>query len=346
MGLKKEVKILLKLLDVPNALVNFKSDVYKSFFITYNNNNKKVNENDKYRIGSNTKMFIGILMLMLYEEGLVNLDDFVSIYLVGIPNGDQITIRQIGEMRSGLFNYTASDIFQKTLIENPYRNWLSDELLAIGITNLALFEPGTNVAYSNTNTVILALIIERITKNTIQYELYNRIIKPLGLCNTKFMTDGVFHDPVMHGYEIKDNHLVDVTYHNPSWAWAAGAMTSNIDDMSKFIKYGIGKHVLLNNDTTKQQRSWASCQKSIYFNLLFCYGFQLEKYDTYFGHNGALPGYNSISLYDVETNTTIIVAINLQVTKNNISPAQFIGEYIIARLNNKTTLSEAIKLIK
>jgi D-alanyl-D-alanine carboxypeptidase len=343
MTLKKEVKILLKLLDVPNALVNFKSNVYQPFLITYNNG-KKVNENDKYRIGSNTKMFIGILLLMLYEEGLVNLDDPVSKYLIGIPN--DITIREIGEMRSGLFNYTASDIFQKTLNENPYRNWLSDELLAIGVTNSVSFEPGTNVAYSNTNTIILALIIERITGNSIQHELYNRIINPLNLYNTKFMTDGVFHDPIMHGYELDNNHLKDVTYYNPSWAWAAGAMTSNISDMSVFIKYGIGKHVLLNDNATKQQRSWASCQKSIYFNLLFCYGFQLEKYDTYFGHNGALPGYNSISLYDVKTDTTIIVAINLQVKKNDISPAQFIGEYIIARLNNKTTLTEAKKLIK
>lgn len=349
--LKKEVNKLLKLLDVPGALVHVKSDITDDFTITYGysdiKNKIKTDEDDKYRIGSNTKMFIGIILLQLYMEKLVDLDDPVSKYLLGIPNGNNITIRQIGEMRSGIFNYTMDPDFIKVYTENPQRNWLPDELFAIGITNKSSFEPGTNVEYSNTNTIILALIIERITKNTIQDEICSRILTPLKLKTTKFRTNGLFSDPKMNGYEYNEiNDLMDVTHRNPSWGWAAGAMTSNINDMSKFIKYGIGKHKLLNKDATRQQRSWASCLKSRYFKLLFCYGFQLEKYESFLGHNGSISGYNSISLYDVVTNTTILVAINVQLTKNNISPAQFIGEFIVARLLNKTTLEEAIKLIK
>jgi len=101
-----------------------------------------------------------------------------------------------------------------------------------------------------------------------------------------------------------------------------------------------------NKDATKQQRSWASCIKSPYFKLSFCYGFQLEKYETFLGHNDSISGYNSISLYDITTNTTILVVINIKLNKNNISVAQFIGEFIVGRLINKTTLQEAIKLIK
>ncbi len=348
-SLRKEVNKLLKLLDVPGALVYLKSDVYDDFLITYGysdvKNKIKTDENDKYRIGSNTKMFIGIILLQLYMEKLIDLDDPVSKYLLGIPNGNNITIREIGEMRSGIFNYSMDPTFYKVFIEDPDRNWLSDELYTIGITNKPSFEPGTDAEYSNTNTIILALIIERITKNSIQKELCSRILKPLKLKNTKFKTNGSFNDPKMNGYQYNDI-LIDVTHNNPSFAWAAGAITSNIDDMAKFIKYGIGKHTLLNKDAIKQQRSWASCIKSPYFKLLFCYGFQLEKYETFLGHNGAIPGYNSISLYDISTNTTILVTINIQTTKNNISPAQFIGEFIIARLLNKTSLEEAMKSIK
>jgi len=188
-------------------------------------------------------------------EKLIDLDDPVSKYLLGIPNGDNITIREIGEMRSGLFNYTEDPNFYKNYTENPCRNWLSDELYAIGIINKPSFEPGTDVEYSNTNTIILALIIERITKNTIEEEICSRILNPLELKMTKFRTNGSFHEPKMNGYEYNEiNYLIDITHNNPSWAWAAGAITSNIDNMSKFMKYGIGKHTLLNKDDTKQQR--------------------------------------------------------------------------------------------
>ncbi len=95
-SLQRKVLDVLKSLNVPGAVVSVQSSKYPSFVIThgYSNIEKRipVGRNDQFRIGSNTKMFTGIVLLQLYQEKLINLDDPVSKYLVGIPNGDNITI--------------------------------------------------------------------------------------------------------------------------------------------------------------------------------------------------------------------------------------------------------------
>jgi D-alanyl-D-alanine carboxypeptidase len=350
-SLEAEIRVLLNLLKVPGALVILKSETYNNLSIKYGFSNLEDKDhthiNDKFRIGSCTKMFTGIMLLQLYENKLVDLDDPVSKYLLGVPDGDNITIRDIGSMRSGLFNYTDDPKFIQTFINEPCRNWLTDEIYAIGISHPLNFPPNTDVQYSNTNTLILGLIIERLTKHSYMHELNERIVKPMKLTNTKLAINSDFPDPKLNGYSYNlKGELTDVTYHNPSWAWAAGGIVSDIKDMNHFMKYAIGKHKLLNRDATKQQRLWLSELKSPYFKLPFFYGFQLERYGDYLGHNGSISGYNSICLYDNKTNTNITIACNLQETSNDISPAQFIGEFIIAKLNNMTTLLDAKKIIK
>lgn len=350
-SLKHETCVLLKLLKVPGALVSLQSHSYDSFCIRYGHRNVKDKDDiqitDKFRIGSNTKMFTGIVILQLYQEGHLNIDDPVSKYLTGIPNGDKITIRQVGSMTSGIFNYFDDSNFQQEFTSHPYRNWLPAELYSIGILNPVYFPPGTDFHYSNTNSVILGLIIERITHNTLIHEINNRIIEPLQLNTTKFQTDGTIKEPVIHGYWYSESaKLKDVTYYSPSWAWASGAISSNYHDMSKFIKYGIGNDKLLNNDASKQQRLWRSHTLTAHFKLNSYYGFHLLKIENFIGHNGDMKGYNTVILYECATKTTLIVVIDVGITPTEIIPADFIAEYIIAKLSKKTSFSEAKAILK
>jgi D-alanyl-D-alanine carboxypeptidase len=343
--MKDEVEYLLNFFDVPGALVLLKSDVYDSFLIKYGysdlENYITVNVKDKFRVGSNTKMFTGIVFLQLYQEGLVDLDAPVSDYLLDFPKiYKDVTIRQVGSMRSGIFNYTLDPEFQKELQEDPYKNWIPEEMYNIGMAGPRSFLPGTQAEYCNTNTLILGFIIEKITGNLIQDEIKKRILEPLKLTSTKFQTEGCFGKPHMNGYEYNDNNeLKDVTHYNPSWAWASGNMSSNLKDMTKFIKYGVGKDVLLNRDGRTQHKTWQPVPAD-FFTLDASYGFQLIKLENFVGHNGGIFGYNTYSLYEPQTKTTLIVFINIQYNKQQITPAVFIAEYIIARLNNKTTFEE------
>lgn len=339
MSLKCEVKGLLKALDVPGAVVLLKSDVYDSFLIKYGN----IDVNDNFRVGSISKMFIGIVLLQLYEEKLIDLDKPVSDYLIGLPETfKNLTVREVGNLRSGVADYYSDERFQKEFKSDPHRNWLPSELFGIGITAKQSFQPGTAPEYSNTNPVILALIIERITKNSIQDEIKKRIFEPLKLSSTQFME---LCEPHINGFQYNENILTDVTDYNMSWTWAAGSLTSNLEDISRFVKYAIGKHKLLNRDATKQQRNFLPFSAG-YFGIPREYGFHLLKTEKFIGHNGSLPGYNTFSLYEKSTNTTLIVVVNLTETKSGILPADFINDYMVARLNNKTNYKDALKLIK
>ena len=88
---------------------------------------------DHFRVGSNTKTMVGTVILQLAEEGSIALDDPVSRYRPDVPNGDDITIAQLLDMRSGLATYTDLEWFNAILDDDPTRVWDPEELAAIGL---------------------------------------------------------------------------------------------------------------------------------------------------------------------------------------------------------------------
>ena len=112
------------------------------------------------RIGSITKSFTGTVVLQLVDEGWLGLDDPISRHLAGVPNGDNITIRQLLNMTSGLYNYSEDRGFNESLDADPGRVWTPEELLAIGLGRQPYFPPGTGFHYSNTNSVLLGKLVE------------------------------------------------------------------------------------------------------------------------------------------------------------------------------------------
>ncbi len=115
------------------------------------------------RIGSVTKTFTGSLLLQAAADGLLSLDDTIDQYVEGIPNGDEITLRQMGTMSSGIASYTFDEQFQDDLFSDPQRIWSPEEVAQIGIEDSPAFDPGTEFQYSNTNTVLLGLVLQQVS---------------------------------------------------------------------------------------------------------------------------------------------------------------------------------------
>lgn len=164
----------------------------------------------------------------------------------------------------------------------------------------------------------------------------------MNLFSTKFQTDGSFAEPRMNGYDLFTSK--DVTNYNPSVAWAAGAISSDLKDASKFLKYAIEKNVLLDKNATAQQRKW-KFGNTVNFGLPLFYGFLLIKLGSFIGHFGSILGYNTVMMYEPCTDTTLVIAVNVDFNKQGIAPADFIAQYIIAKLNNKARLSDAEDVI-
>jgi D-alanyl-D-alanine carboxypeptidase len=120
-----------------------------------------------HRIGSVTKTFIATLLLKAAGDGLLSLDDTIDQYVKGVPNGDEITLRHMADMTSGIATYSESKQFDGDPGADPYKVWEPEELVQIGIKDSPLFDPGTEFNYSNTNYVLLGLVLEQVTGESI-----------------------------------------------------------------------------------------------------------------------------------------------------------------------------------
>jgi D-alanyl-D-alanine carboxypeptidase len=310
-----------------------------------------VTVDDHFRIGSNTKTMTGTVILQLVDEGELALDDPVSDHLPDVPNGDNITITQLLDMRSGLHNYSELTSFNRVLDEDPQKVWRPEELAAIGLAEEPYFAPGDGFHYSNTNTVLLGMIIEEITGNSAGNEFRTRIFDPLGLEETLLpaLDDPSIPEPHPRGYlwgtnestaadpalpdDEQDAALAgesepnDVTDGNPSWAWTAGAAISTARDLATYVEAMIGGGLL---STELQAVRLDSLQLVDSDDPQSAqYGLALAQLGPLLGHDGSLPGFQSVMGHDPETGLTMIVFTNLQAAPNGEQTANLIAQTLI-----------------
>src|SRR5215212_8431330 len=189
-----------------------------------------------HRIGSIIKTFTATLLLKAADEGLLSLDDPIDKYVKGVPNGDKITLRQMSDMTSGIASYTEDEQWDNEWLSDPHRVWKPEELARIGIKESPLFEPGTGWFYSNTNYVLLGLVLEQVTGKPIGQLYQKEIIEPRGLEETSFPNgDSAIPEPYDHGYTLQGKSSgskpIDSTHWSPSEAWTAGEMISTVGDL-------------------------------------------------------------------------------------------------------------------
>ena len=220
----------------------------------------------KFRIGSNTKPFVAATVLQLVEEGRLSLEDTVERWLPGVVagngnDGTKITVRQLLQHTSGLYNYVGKmpELFlEEEFPDVRFRTHRPEQLVALALREKPDFQPEEQWNYSNTGYILAGMIIERVTGNTWQHEVRTRIVEPLGLRDThlpgtspflpkphatayeRFPEKGLEADPNDPRY----GRALDVTHLNPSWGGAAGDMISTTEDGNRFLKALVGGEVL------------------------------------------------------------------------------------------------------
>ncbi|GAA1014025.1 serine hydrolase domain-containing protein [Streptomyces thermogriseus] len=215
---------------------------------------RKRSPHDHYRIGSLTKTFVATVVLQLEAEGRLSLDDTVDTWLPGLVTGNghdgtRITLRQLLNHTSGVFNYTDDEDYRRTystkegFLAHRYATRTPEELVRIALAHEPYFEPGTpgKWAYSNTNYVLAALVIEKATGRPYGEEIRRRIIEPLHLTGTSVPgTRALLPRPSSRAYAklgpVATEPAHDVTYFNPSRAFGAGEMISNSRDLNRFYR--------------------------------------------------------------------------------------------------------------
>ncbi|WP_116202936.1 serine hydrolase domain-containing protein [Amycolatopsis circi] len=271
---------------------------------------RPVSPTGRFRIGSATKMFTSTVVLQLVAEHRLQLDAPVEQYLPGLlPHGKEITVRMLLQHTSGLYDYTQSLPLNGPELEKiRYQHYSPESMVAISTARPPDFPPGSKHSYSNTNFIVLGMLIERTTGHAWGAEAAQRILRPLGLRHTSVPGDRTgIPGPHAHGYQEMNGKLVDVTDLNPSMAWSAGEIISTTADLDKFVR-ALATGRLVPPDLLAQMTEPRSATEE--------YGLGLRTPTTacgtrVFGHTGGIPGFQTVAFTSPDGKRRVEASVTL-----------------------------------
>lgn len=274
----------------------------------------------QFRIGSVTKSFTATLVLSLVADGRIDLDAPIDRYLPGVlPYSEQITVRQLLQHRSGLFDYGSVLWANPQLVaRSRYRDYAPADLVRIATQKPLQFVPGSQFLYSNTDYVMLGMLVEKVTGDSYAHELSRRVLDPAGLRHTYLAGhDPRLRQPSAHGYEAvhSPTRLTDLTTYNMSVAWASGNIVSTTHDVNLFYSALLDGRLLPPTLLRQMQQSEPAFPG-------FEYGLGLGHTEMcgqqVWGHVGGVPGYGTYSFTSPQSARQITISVNRSLT---LSPA-------------------------
>lgn len=241
---------------------------------------KSMSKDLYFLIGSATKSYTATIVLQLVDEGKISLDDPIGKYLPGlVPRENKITIRHLLEMRSGLGDYGPNPEFTKFMEPDPLRACTPEQLVKFSLDKTG--EPDKEFHYTNTNYILLGMLIEKVTNNSFRNEMKRRILQPLGMSHTFMLTELKMPIPYAHGYRYEEGKVVDGTYSiHPSLFWTAGGIVSTAADQLIWAK-ALLEGRLLSPQAHSEQFNMKPASSKLGF-----YGFGVMNMNGLIGHGG------------------------------------------------------------
>lgn len=273
------------------------------------------------RVGSTVKTFTASTIFLLQEEGKLDIDEKASIYLTSddikdIENADVATIRQLMQHSSGIYNYIQNLKFQTGSLNDLIKEWSPDELLSYARGKKAYFAPGEDVLYSNTNYVLLGMIISNIEDVPYWDVFEEKIFKPLNLTATSCAAINPVPGNIINGYvDFYSNlNVMNSTYYS-GWDYytADGGLISNAYDLSTFLT-ALFAGELISENSLNEMMDWQLPDNSDDAFYPVYYGLGIFKMETKWGagyfHSGDAIGYYANMVYFPGQETTISWAVN------------------------------------
>jgi D-alanyl-D-alanine carboxypeptidase len=319
-----------------------------------------------FRIASNTKTMTAAVILQLAQEGKLSVDDPVSKYVPAVPNGAHITVAELLEMRSGLYNYLDAPELSASVDRDPAKVWTAAELLAIAFAHKPNFAPGAQYEYCNTNYALLGVIVEKVGGKSLQQAMQDRLFGPLHLQQTELPapTVNTLPQPYSHGYLYGSSSVAfvgeplytpeqkaaaqagtlkptDYTNVNHSFAMAAGGAISTASDMAVWIEALVTGRVL----NARYQRILLDSLRPEDPNKpegqRYGYGITQMSWgpNTMYFHGGETVGFNSFIGYDPDNKVTLVVWTNLTVSLDDTPTANALMLKVLDQIYRQSPLT-------
>jgi len=217
----------------------------------YANIDKKIEMSPTTKMlgGSTGKVFYSVVALQLIGEGIIKLDEPIfnemSSYswFERIPNAKSLTVRSLMRHETGIPRYVFSEAFQVDILKDADRVWKPEDLLSYVFDAKSEFEVGANFAYSDTNYIVLCMLIEKLTGNSIYDEVQKRVLDKAGLNNVVPQTKRMYKN-LAQGYNADDDPFFPgvqfdesgKSRYNLQFEWAGGGLVITTHDLAVLAK--------------------------------------------------------------------------------------------------------------
>ena len=288
-------------------------------------------------IASITKMFVAVVTLRLQEEGKLDIDKPINTFKCGyrfkdIPNAEKITIRNLLNHTSGLPDFIKSSRFVTNLLDHPLNNWKKNDLLKFLANTKPEFIPGEKGIYSNSNFLLLSVILDEEFKDSIDHAslIQRDIIDPLLLGHTHYIDRKAPPKKLAQGYAdlYGNNHLINLTHLNIGGSENGfSGMFSTVGDLSKFLDALLIKKTLLNDSSLKQMLRFTqdSEEKAVAFGLGIWKDFQEAGSDQFaYGHRGREAAYTADLFWFPTQDIMYVLMMNCGIGTNSPFKEKFL----------------------
>jgi D-alanyl-D-alanine carboxypeptidase len=270
------------------------------------------------RIASVAKAFSGAVALNLVRSGQLSLDDTIGKVLPTLPRAwGKVTLRELLNHTSGVPDYTQSEAFEKQAGTNP-RGYVAPKTIISWVEKDPLeFTPGIKYEYSNTDNIVVGLMVEAATRQSYTNELQKIVLGPAKLTQTSLPTKIKIPSPFIHGYiDEPEKEEVDVSESlNPSGAWASGAIISTPQNLNAFIRADLGLQFFDKAEQEQQMRWWPGGESSPPGPGKNSAGLALFRYQTrcgtVYGHTGNFPGYTQFAAATADGSAAVTTTLNI-----------------------------------
>lgn len=262
------------------------------------------------KVASITKLFMGVLMFKLFEDsvntglGYRSLNMPMSNWIPHritdkIANGNTITLGQLMKHESGIPDLIDDDAFYLAVLNNPNKKWTPEELLSFIYNKPAIFQTGDTAIYSNTNTILVTLVMEYATGKKHEDLLRQRILQPLNLANTYYQPHDVLPNSVAQGYFdlYNNNTLINVSNIVTGSGNGYGGIYSNLFDLYKFADALFLKKTLLKPSSMSIMQTYGKQDGSNFYGYGIQKSFLTRGIDFGIGHKGRDLAYTANLFY-------------------------------------------------
>ena len=297
-------------------------------------------------IGSITKTFVAALTMQLAEEGVLNLDAPLAEWLPDFPRARRITLRHLLAHTSGVFNHFEHSSYNRLVFGTDEHEWTPQEILDTFVIGAGSYcAPGTCYHYSNTGYVLLGIVIEKATGNSLGEEFMARFFEPLGLDDTYFQGDHELPADAAEGHlrrvngtvrQVSDGSDLRPTTSAATVAWAAGAMVSSAPGIADWAR-ALYAGELLSAESMAQMTDFAG---NPYSGTSYGLGTRTRLVDGWrmVGHTGSLRGFTAAMWHVRDAGITVVVLDNL----GRIDPNRIADEF--ARIGLRAAGSSSLSL--